>query len=269
MLNKIAIIIVCLCALITSAYATPLIVLDPGHEPSHPGAMGTCGIKEVNYNDKIVKSLAKLLSQTYQVKLTREFGQEVNVDNDKYAALLREAEKSKWGQHKQLYSRPAIANLNNAVLFISIHHDSNSPVQIIKKTELCQGKGGLTLRDEFKKKYSIGYNVFVNDDKQAPERHNSLRLANLIGKEMLTINRKPSNYHVYPDGDCKSCRPIDKETGVWYEDLAVLRNAIMPAVLIEVGNIVDTDDEAIVNSDAFREKFSRAVKNAVDEYFRK
>lgn len=252
--------------LIAPAYSSPLIVLDAGHEPSHPGAMGTCGVKEVNYNDKIVKSLAKVLSKNYRIMLTRDDGKEVDVQNEKLAELLRDVEKSKWSQHKQLYSRPAIANLNNAALFISIHHDSNATKQIITKPELCGGKGGITVRDEFKMKYIIGYNIFVNDDKQSAQRDNSLRLANLIGKQMLGINRKPSNYHVYPDGDCKSCRPINKVTGVWYEDLAVLRNAKMPAVLIEVGNIVDTDDEAVINSDAFREKFSLAIKNAVDAY---
>ena len=41
----------------------------------------------------------------------------------------------------------------------------------------------------------------------------------------------------------------------------------MPAVLIEAGNIVDVDDEARINTDAFRLEFARALDRALALYF--
>ena len=41
----------------------------------------------------------------------------------------------------------------------------------------------------------------------------------------------------------------------------------MPAVLVEVGNIADAEDEALVNSEQFREQFALALNRAVDRFF--
>lgn len=251
------------------AVAQPLIVLDAGHEPSHPGAIGTCGIREDIYNDELVKVLAKNLSKSYRVKLTREYGKEVNVDVRDLVDHIPAAERSKWAQHKSLYGRPATANMEKADIIISIHHDSNSLKQQINNPELCHGKGGVTVKAEFKQKYKIGFNVFINDDSHAENQQQSLVLAKLIGQRLVKIGRQPSNYHVYPDDDCKSCRPIENRIGVWHNNLAVLRNSNMPAVLIEAGNIVDSHDESIVNNHQYRTQFSLAVKSAIDDYFKK
>ena len=43
----------------------------------------------------------------------------------------------------------------------------------------------------------------------------------------------------------------------------------MPAILIEVGNIIDTDDEAKVNNEQFRLEFTRVIQSALDHYFDK
>lgn len=55
--------------------------------------------------------------------------------------------------------------------------------------------------------------------------------------------------------------------GIWHENLAVLRGTKMPAVLIEVGNIIDPTDEKIINNDDFRKQFSLALKKGLDAYF--
>jgi N-acetylmuramoyl-L-alanine amidase len=41
----------------------------------------------------------------------------------------------------------------------------------------------------------------------------------------------------------------------------------MPAVLVEVGNIADAEDEALINTEQFREQFAQAVNRAVERYF--
>ena len=41
----------------------------------------------------------------------------------------------------------------------------------------------------------------------------------------------------------------------------------MPAVLIEVGNIMDTQDEALISSALFKANFSDLLNLSVEEYF--
>jgi hypothetical protein len=86
-------------------------------------------------------------------------------------------------------------------------------------------------------------------------------LADNIGKQLRALGRIPSN------DNCKSWYPVNPELGVWHENLAVLRDTQMPAVLIEVGNIVDPADEKKINTNEFRIKFSAALKRALDNYF--
>lgn len=257
-----------ICLSVSTAYAKPIVVIDAGHEPSKTGAIGTCQKNEVVYNDELVSFVSRALAKDYQVILTREPGKEVDVSNPALATYLPGTEAKKWSTFKSLLARPAIANKNQAAIFISIHHDSTSAKHQVYLPALCNGKGGKTLNAQFKKKYKIGYNVFVYPENKSKRELNSLKLAGLVGQQIKNIGRKSSDYHVAPDDGCKSCRPINKANGVWSADLAVLRDTTMPAILIEAGNIVDVDDEAVINNDVFRREFSLAVKRAVDGYFK-
>jgi N-acetylmuramoyl-L-alanine amidase len=242
-----------------------VIAIDPGHEPTKSGALGTCGKSEVVYNDLIGQKLITGLD-TYSAFLTRQPGEEVKVIGGLFKELAGGSE-GLWRRNMTLMARPALANAKHADAFISIHHDSVSKRHQVKRTELCDGKGGVTVTNEFRAKYKIGFNVFVNNDAKDPNRSRSIKLAKLIGHAMILMGRTPSDYHFYPVDDCKSCEPVDKKLGVWHHDLAVLRHAKMPAVLIEVGNIVDHEDEHHVNNDAFRTKFVESLKSALNEYF--
>lgn len=248
-----------------NAHANQTIAIDPGHEPSKSGAKGTCGISEVVYNDLMAQKLKTVLS-SYSVFLTRKMGQEIEVTDE----LLREipgVSKSLWARNRTLMARPAMANSKQADIFLSIHHDSVSKNHKSKRSDLCDGKGGVSVTDAFRRRYKIGFNVFVNNEAHEPYRHRSIQLGKLIGKAMISMGRIPSDYHFYPVDDCRSCEPVDRKLGVWHHDLAVLRHAKMPAVLIEIGNIVDHEDESQINNDAFRIKFSEAINSALNDYF--
>lgn len=253
-------------AVLSLASGHPIVAVDPGHEPSKSGAQGTCGKSEVIYNDLMARILKDTLTPSYSVLLTRQPTEEVKVTDD----LLKEVlgvTKGQWARNKALMARPAIANAKAADVFISIHHDSVSKRHQTKQSDLCNGKAGVTVLNEFKKIYKIGFNIFVNNKAKEPNKGKSIRLAKLIGKAMIAMGRTPSDYHFYPIDDCKSCEPVDRELGVWHHDLAVLSHAKMPSVLIEIGNIVDHEDENRVNNDSFRTEFSSSLKSALDEYF--
>ena len=254
--------------MVTNGWAIkPTIVIDPGHEPSVLGAMGTCQKNEVQYNDELASYVAKALSSSYHVILTRQPGKDVVTDNLNPQSLTS-ADKPLWPSKISLLARAVIANNSHAQLFIAIHHDAALPQNQIEDPTLCGGHGGKTLSPAYKKNYIVGFNVFVYDDTPDQRTKDSIALADDIGKNLIDIGRKPASYYVYPNNGCESCRPIHKSLGVWNENLAVLRNTKMPAVLIEAGNIVDSTDEAKINNNQYREKFSQAIKRAVDEYFK-
>jgi N-acetylmuramoyl-L-alanine amidase len=241
----------------------PVIILDPGHDPLYPGARASCGEFEFSYNDRIVAAYLKTTSA--RVITTRDADQSPRILKPKTGkgGVLQ----GKYTLKNSLQARTALANSSKAGLFISIHHDSTAARFITADPSLCQGRGGHTLLKEFKARNDIGFNVFIDHDPKNPHYRHSLRFASLLGKELMAIGRKPSNYHYFPEDDCQSCRPVIRELGVWHQKLYVLRHVQMPAVLIEVGNIADAEDEALINSEAFREQFVQALNRAVDRYF--
>lgn len=249
------------------AYAVkPIIVIDPGHEPSELGAIGTCQKNEVEYNDELASYVVKQLSDSYHVILTRQPGQDVVTDNLTPQSLIPQ-DKPLWATKTSLLARAVIANNNNAQLFIAIHHDAALAQNQVEDPKLCDGHGGKTLSPAYKKNYVAGFNVFVYDNIHDQRTEDSIALADDIGKNLIAMGRTPADYYISPNNGCESCIPIHENLGVWNENLAVLRNTKMPAVLIEAGNIVDAADEAKINNDQYREQFSKAIKRAVDQYF--
>ncbi len=238
----------------TSVIAAPVIVLDAGHEPSRGGATSSCLKKEYVYNDEVVAVLKDALAPA-KVVLTRLPNQEVD-----------ENEQRAWPKNPTLLARAAIANKARADLFISIHHDSVADEQLYLDKALCGGQGGMRVKTLFKNQRQIGFSVFVYDNNDNENKTRSIQLARLIGKEVKAMGRIASDYHVKPFENCESCRVIDKELGVYHQDLVVLKNTTMPAVLIEVGNLLDPQDEKLINTPQFRKHFAAAVKKSIDAF---
>ena len=247
----------------TVSAGTPVIILDSGHDPLHRGAQGSCGEFEYVYNDKVVEAFVRTAST--RVVTTRDAGQPPRLLKSK--RHVDAVPQKQYTLKDSLQARTTLANSSQAGLFISIHHDSTAARFITADLSLCDGRGGHTLLPEFKARNDIGFNVFVDEDPKNPYYQHSLRFATLLGKELMALGRKPSSYHYFPEDDCRSCRPVIRELGIWHQQLYVLRHVHMPAVLVEVGNIVDAEDEALINAENFREQFARALNRAVDRYF--
>lgn len=247
----------------TASAKAPAIILDPGHDPLYQGARGSCGELEVSYNDRIVAAYLKTAS--VRVITTRDAGQAPRIL--KRTTDPGGAPPKGYTLKTSLQARTTLANSSQGSLFISIHHDSTAARFISVDTSLCQGRGGHTLLPEFKARNDIGFNVFIDQDPKNPYYRQSLRFAKLLGQELIGIGRKPSNYHYFPEDDCRSCRPVLRDLGIWHQQLYVLRHVRMPAVLVEVGNIADAADEALINSDQFRAQFALALNRAVERYF--
>jgi N-acetylmuramoyl-L-alanine amidase len=247
------------------AGAAPLLVLDPGHEPSRPGAIGVCGKEEVVYNDELAAEVAAALQEggTFRVLLTRAAGAEVNVSGDGGAFLAAE-HRANWAENPRLYERASIANRFAAAALVSLHHDSTAAEYQESAPRACGGKDGKRLGRAFRKKgFRAGFSIFIYKGADQARYGASLAIARAIGAAFRAAGRLPSNYHAEKK-DCASCELIDADLGVYHKNLAVVRASDVPAVLVEAGVIVDEADEMAVNRGSFRRRAAKAIRTALE-----
>lgn len=211
------------------------IVLDPGHHRSQPGALGVRGIYEVTYNDRLSAQVAQALRAAgFVVVLTRGPDQEISLEG-----------------------RAQLANDLRPDLFLAIHHDS-AQLQYLEKIKAGKLDAYRTVKP------IAGYSLFVS--KLNPRFAQSLRFAQMLGRELVALGRKPAMHHAEPIAG-ENRELLDKDLGIYrYDGLLVLRKTEVPAVLLEAGVIPDPGDEAYVSDAAHQAELARAVVEAVRRY---
>lgn len=212
-----------------------VVVMDPGHNPNQGGALGARGISEVSYNDAISAKLANALQATgVRVLLTRAANEEISLDG-----------------------RAELANTRHADLFLAVHHDS-AQLKYLNKTEVNGAPAYQT------KQPIAGYSIFVS--KLNPQFTHSLQFAKLLGQELRALGRAPTLHHAEPiTGENRTF--LDTNLGIYqFDELLVLRKTTVPAVLLEVGVIVDPVDEAYVADGAKQDAIVKAIVTAVTTF---
>lgn len=211
------------------------VVLDAGHNPNQQGALGVRGIYEVVYNDHLATQIADALRNAgVTVILTRTPTQKITLDR-----------------------RAQIANTSHADLFLAIHHDS-AQAKYSQKTTYGQ------LAAYQSTKPIAGYSVFVS--KRNPQFDNSYSFAKFLGQNMLQLGRLPATHHAenIPGENRKF---LDPQLGIYeFDDLIVLRKTTIPAVLLEIGVIIDANDEKYISDKNNQQAMVRAIVTAVQEY---
>jgi N-acetylmuramoyl-L-alanine amidase len=215
-----------------------LIVIDPGHNQGGDyGAVSTHnGIKysETDLNMEVsVKLKAELERRGYQVVMTRNQG-EVS-----YLALRESLEK-----------RVDLANNLNADLFISIHHNSfGDPtvrgVEVYYSTE-TPGSRGLLLKS--------GEEVSI----QSKSAMISTRDVSKVSASRTLAENMVNNL---------SSRIGYKNRGAIDNDFYVVKNTLMPSVLVECGFISNPTEAAMVANQAIQQKVAEALASAVAGQF--
>jgi N-acetylmuramoyl-L-alanine amidase len=138
---------------------------------------------------------------------------------------------------------------NGMDLFISIHHDSVQP-RFLSDWEY-EGEAR-SYSDRFS-----GFSLFVS--RLHPDPRASLKCASAIGAQLRRGGFTPSRYHADPV--LGENRPFaDEDNGVHYFDnLAVLKTAHVPALLFEAGVIVNRDEELRMQDPAVRGRIVEAI----------
>jgi N-acetylmuramoyl-L-alanine amidase len=226
------------CALAVPAHAQmaqpgrPLIALDTGHSLASPGATSSRGVPEFEFNRALVLATDREM---------RGAG---------YATELIGVE----GNTTDLVSRPRRAAAAGAALFLSIHHDSARARYLRDWT--FDGRPRKYLDDRFR-----GFSLFVS--RQNPQWRQALDCASAIGGHLKAIGLKPSRYHA--DTVLGEGREFaDEANGVhFFDNLAVLRHSTIPAVLMEMGVILNRDEEERMVSPALRAHVAQALTAAM------
>lgn len=204
------------------------IALDAGHSIKTQGAISARGVAEFDFNRQLVLALEAAF----------------------HHAGARTTLTGVEGLTADLVSRPRQAAQAGAQVFVSVHHDSAKAR--FHQDWQHEGKPRKFLDDRFK-----GFSLFVS--RNNPQWPLALKCASAIGAQLIAQGFTPSRYHADPV--LGSAREYADETnGVhFYDNLAVLRHAAMPAVLMEAGVIVNRDEEALLAQPATRGRLAQAV----------
>jgi N-acetylmuramoyl-L-alanine amidase len=212
-------------------------IIDVGHTEQAPGAISARGIPEFAFN----LNLARRIEQSL---LAAGFRRSV--------LLITEGPSG-----KGLVERVNRANTLGADLFLSIHHDS-VPDQFLEKWEF-EGEQR-SFSDRFK-----GHSIFISDDNS--DRAGSLLFARLLGGQLRKRGLQYASHYTDPIMGHRQRLLIDAQAGVYrYDQLIVLKDTGMPAVLLEAGSIINREEELRMGSAEHQALVSAAVADAVRSF---
>jgi N-acetylmuramoyl-L-alanine amidase len=215
------------------------IILDPGHGGKDPGAIGSAGTYEKDIVLDIAKRLKTILEgYQYDVKMTRA--------DDTFIPLEQRTE---------------IASQFVADLFISIHANASTTnrasgleVYALKQLDRQEQKDPQRIKNLdilFRKlamqRQDKSVENIVTDMLYSYKSSESFALAQAISEEVEQDTRA-------------------RNRGVYKAGFFVLRNTLMPAVLVEVGFLSNAREERQLNSNQYRQKIAEGIARSLREY---
>jgi N-acetylmuramoyl-L-alanine amidase len=220
--------------------ATRAVVIDPGHGGAEVGAQGTAGTLEKDVTLAIARRLRAAITNSlgFQVFMTRDKDEELPLDQ-----------------------RTAIANNFKADVFISIHANASrapgakgSEVYFLAPhasdeaaQRLALLEGGV-LPEEVSAAPSSDLALILWDMAQAEHLEASSALAARIHEELAFVTGSASR-------------------GVKQAPFRVLVGAGMPAVLVEVAFLSNSEEEKLLTSEAYQSRVASAIMRGMSRYF--
>lgn len=213
------------------------IVIDIGHTADVPGAISARGVPEYAFN-------LALADETVLQLRAAGF--------DKTVRLITSTPPL-----EGLVERARQANAMHADLFVAIHHDS-VPEQFL---ETWQFEGQ---ENRFSDRFH-GFAIFISADNA--DRAGSLAFGSLLGRELQARGLRYTPHYTLPIMGNRRRQLVDAKAGVYrYDQLIVLRETKMPAVLLEAGSIVNRDEEVELSSAGRRAITAGAITAAAVEF---
>jgi len=213
-----------------------VIVIDPGHGGHDPGALGAQGFeKDVNLAAALALKARLERSPRYKVVLTRE--------DDTYVPLDE---------------RVRVAQRAGADLFISLHSDSGGDPSV-------RGASVYTLSDKASNRAArfVKHDDWFMKASLTGDRGVTDILFDLT--QRATKNRSAAFAQTLVgriEGKAPLLRRSQRDAG-----FMVLLAPDVPAVLLEMGFVTNTEDEQFLRDPAQRGRLMNAVGDSIDDYF--
>jgi N-acetylmuramoyl-L-alanine amidase len=213
------------------------VVVDVGHTAEVPGATSARGVPEYEFN----------------LRLANRIGQKLTGAGFGKTVVLVTAGRTFGG----LRTRVERANGLPADLFLSVHHDS-VPEWFLETWD-HEGKQR-PFSDRFR-----GHSLFISHENG--EREASLAFAQLLGRQLKARGLRYTPHYTEASMAYRRRELLDAEAGVYrYDQLLVLKNTRMPAVLLEAGSIINREEETLMASPERQSLIGAAVAEAVERF---
>ena len=215
------------------------IMIDPGHGGKDPGALGSGGLREKNVNLRFAKMLGGMLQKKgFKVLYTRT--------KDVFIPLEE---------------RTAMANVQKADLFISIHCNAHKSRKIngfeTYYLNLASNKDAVRVaarENAVTTKRISDLQFILTDLMLSSKMKESKDLALLVHSGIITGVQK--HYTI-------------KDHGVRTAPFYVLMGAKMPAILVELGYLTNPTERKRLNSKSYLTRQARALVEGIVAYKRK
>lgn len=225
------------------ADAEPLVVLDPGHGGSQPGAKNADEQSEASIVLNIGKLLkAELEKHKFRVVLTRE--QDVHPPLVARARLANQLEADAFVSLHANWS-PVIARRGAETYVLSADASDEDAAQLLAFEEAEEGEA----EDELGAEDPTGdVEAILSDLKRAAAHEESARLARAIQDELGTV------------------KALAPSRGLRQAPFLVLRKAAVPAVLVELGYLSHPEQGRALATKAAQAQTARALARALVRY---
>jgi N-acetylmuramoyl-L-alanine amidase len=219
------------------------IVLDAGHGGKDPGNLGN-GYKEKNIALQVALMVGRELTKEKDIKVIYTRKTDIKIP---------------------LWKRGDIANTAKADLFVSLHCDSHTSNAYgagtfvlglrgnKKNLEIAKRENAVILKeDNYKEKYN-GFD---------PNSAESVIGLSLLQEENLDKSLEIAS--LIQVNFTKSLKRLDRK--VKQDNFQVLRETIMPSVLVELGFLTNKNEGRYLNSKKGQQQMGKAVSDAIKNY---
>jgi len=218
------------------------IIIDPGHGGKDPGATGYSGTREKDVVLDIARRLRDDLQRNgFKVQMTRS--------SDNFISLEKRTE---------------IASRSGADLFISIHANASASrnargIEIYTLRHLSYQEKNEPQRQ---RNYWLMYDTLNMDKNDAAVKG--------IVEDMMFTHKVPEAVALadYIRHDLSAATSTE-DRGMKKAGFFVLRNTLIPAILIETGFLTNPQEERLLQSSAYRQKIADGVAESILRYSRR
>lgn len=212
------------------------IVIDAGHGGKDPGAIGRTGLYEKTVVLDIAKRVKNILeNKGITVTMTR--------DRDEFISLE---------------GRTEITTRAKADLFVSIHANSNPSRNSVQGMEIYALRE-LSAREKKEEQRVKNQQIFFNN----LAMNRSPDLDNILQDMLYSYKRSESVAVASYVLDNTTKKESIYSNGLHTAGYFVLRNTLIPAILVEVGYLSNTKEEGLLKSTDYRQKIANGLAESI------